>query len=168
MGFEYQTGGIELPSFKHSNAPKRYKLKITVRTYQTFFIIDSGKHGKQVLWQTVKTLIKCRILRNFIRVCAVSEVKINLQTTDLEKHHFIEILTGNPIKTKKYNSILILSTCMGKSIKMKRVMQTHTPVLHSGRKVFRGFLFSSCDCIGFVWDLNKFYKCSFNKQFVYI
>ena len=35
--------------------------------------------------------------------------------------HFIEILTGNHVKNKIGNSILIVSICMGLSIRMKRV-----------------------------------------------
>ena len=41
-----------------------------------------------------------------------------------EIHYFIEILTGNLLKYKIGKDILILSTCMGKSIRMKRVDST--------------------------------------------
>ena len=34
----------------------------------TFFILDTGKH---ILWQTVKTQMKCHIRQHFIRVCIV-------------------------------------------------------------------------------------------------
>ena len=34
---------------------------------------------KRVLWQTVKTQMKCRIMWHFIRVCTVCSDKINLQ-----------------------------------------------------------------------------------------
>ena len=59
-----------------------------------FFILDIGK---QVLWQTVKTQMKCCIRQHFIRVCTVCyKDKNNLQGQ--KKHHFIESLTSNPLK----------------------------------------------------------------------
>ena len=61
------------------------------------FILDTGK---QVIWQKVKTQMKCRINRHFIRVC-------NLCQDETEIHHFIENLTGNAVKHKKENSIHI-------------------------------------------------------------
>ena len=60
---------------------------------------------KQVLWQTVKTQMKCHIRRHFIWVSTVSGTEI---------HNFIEILTVNTLY-EMGNSILVLSTCMEKS-----------------------------------------------------
>ena len=42
------------------------------------------------------------------------------QSSGTEIYHFIEIF-GNPFKYKMVNSILIVSICMGYSIRMKRV-----------------------------------------------
>ena len=39
----------------------------------------------------------------------------------IKKMHKLESFTGDPVKYKMGNSILILSTYMGKSIRMKRV-----------------------------------------------
>ena len=43
------------------------------------------------------------------------------QSSQTEIYHFKEILTGNPLKYKMDNSMLIQSTCMGNSIRIKRV-----------------------------------------------
>ena len=56
----------------------------------TLFIIATPKC---VLWQTVKTQMKCRIMRHFIRVCTVCEEKIDLQN---RYNIFLEIIPGDP------------------------------------------------------------------------
>ena len=43
------------------------------------------------------------------------------QSSRTEIYHFYEIVTGNPLKYKMDNSILILSTRMRNSIRIKRV-----------------------------------------------
>ena len=64
--------------------------------------------GKQVLWQTVKTQTKCPDKQNLQgQKCII----------------FLEILTGNLLKYTMVYSILILSKCMGLSIRMKRVKE---------------------------------------------
>ena len=55
---------------------------------------------KLVLWQTVKTQMKCHIMWHFIRVCTVCEDKIDLQR---KKYN---ILLDTP-KKMKYRKILI-------------------------------------------------------------
>ena len=71
------------------------------RRQLTLFIMDTGK---QVLWKTVKNLMKCHIRWHFISVCTVC-------SSGTEIHQSIEILTGNPLKYKMDNSILIVSIC---------------------------------------------------------
>ena len=56
-------------------------LKLNLHWYQkqfnfTLFTLDTCK---QVLWQTVKTQMKCSIRQHFIRACTVSLDKNNLQ-----------------------------------------------------------------------------------------
>ena len=69
---------------------KYYKISFS---FFTLFILDTGK---QVLLQTVKTQMKCRIRRHFIRV---SSVCLRLkQTSGIEICNFIEISTCDPIK----------------------------------------------------------------------
>ena len=82
----------------------------------TLFILDTRK---QVLRQTVKTQMKCRIRRHFIRVFTVCKDINNLQGQKFI-HHYLEISNCDPLKYKMGKSICFLSTCMGKSIRMKR------------------------------------------------
>ena len=53
---------VEQGPFKHEQTKALISLHITL------FIQDTGK---QVIWQTVKNQMKCRIRRYFIRVCTV-------------------------------------------------------------------------------------------------
>ena len=81
---------------------------------QIYFAV-SDKHvsfritGKQVHLQTVK----------------IEEMPHNqgLHCKNINKsymHHNLEISTGDPLKYKMGNSILILSICLGTAIRMKR------------------------------------------------
>ena len=56
------------------------------------FILDTSK---QVLWQTVNALMKCHIRWHHISLHCL--LRYNQSS---EIHHFIEILTGNPLKYK--------------------------------------------------------------------
>ena len=47
-------------------------------------------------WQTVKSQMKCRMRRHFIKVCTVCQDK--KQSLGGEIHDFIEMLTGNRLK----------------------------------------------------------------------
>ena len=69
----------------------------------SIFILDTGK---QVLWQKVKTQMKCRSMRHFIRVCTVYKEK---KSSDTGIHRNLEISTCDPLKYKMGNSMLILS-----------------------------------------------------------
>ena len=60
------------------------------------------------LWQTVKTQMKCRIMRHFMRVCTVC-LDTNNRYGLLNLGHFIETLTGNHLKYKMDNYMLIVS-----------------------------------------------------------
>ena len=68
----------------------------------TLFILDTGK---QVLFQTVKTQMKCCIMRHFIRVCTVCQDKNNLQGLKYIKN--LEILTCKSLKYKMDKSMYI-------------------------------------------------------------
>ena len=70
-----------------------FATKIVARLTLTLFIMDTSE---EVLWQTFKTLFAMN-------------------------KSFVEILTGNPLKCKMDNSILIVTICMGYFIRMKRV-----------------------------------------------
>ena len=75
--------------------------------------------GKQVLWQTVKTLMSNMAAFHPVLHCLLgydAAIFRDRNTTQLE------ISTCVPLKYKMDNSIHFLSTCMGKSIRMKRVM----------------------------------------------
>ena len=72
--------------------------------------------GKQVLWQTVKT----DEMPHNVTFHQGLHCKNRKQIFMTEMHLNSEISTCHPLKSKMGNSILILSTCMGKSIIMKR------------------------------------------------
>ena len=63
------------------------------------FLSTSSTHwrpetSKRILWQTVKTQMKCRIRRHFIRVCTVCYDKIDLQRKNCNL--FSDIITYGP------------------------------------------------------------------------
>ena len=67
--------------------------------------------GKQVLWQAVKTQIKCRMTWHFIKgLHCLLRLK---QSSGTEIYPFIETLPENPLRYKMDYPILIVSICMG-------------------------------------------------------
>ena len=56
----------------------------------TFFILETCK---KILWQTVKTHMKCCIRQHFVRICTVCLDKTIFRN---RIHHFIDYLTDNP------------------------------------------------------------------------
>ena len=71
------------------------------------------------VWQTMKTEMKCRIMRHFIRVCTVSEDKIDLQR---KKYNILfEIITVDPSIHPMDHLDFIECSFMGKPIGLKRV-----------------------------------------------
>ena len=70
----------------------------------------------QVLWQAVKTLMKCSIVLHFIRVCAVCLDKNNLQGQ--KKHQNLENSTCDPLMCTMGSPMLSVSICMEKSIRI--------------------------------------------------
>ena len=63
---------------------------------------------KRVLWQTVKTQMKCRIMRHFIWVCTVCLDKLNIQRK--KYNNSLEIITcENSINTKDYLDLIVWS-----------------------------------------------------------
>ena len=84
-----------------------------VSRMKRLFILDTCKH---VHWQTVRNnMEQWRIMRHLIRVCTSEQSSVT------GAHHFISILTRNPLKYKVGYWILIVSICMGYFIRMKRV-----------------------------------------------
>ena len=84
------------------------------------------KCPERVLWQTMKTKMKCRKLRHFIRVYTVYLGKLHLQR---KKYNIIlEVITGDPsIYTVDHPDITV-SNFMEYSIGPKRV--NHHKVVH--------------------------------------
>ena len=84
-----------------------FALASTRMTFLTLFTLDTRK---QVLWQTVKTQMKCHLLH-----CLLYDKKQSLGTL---MHHNSEIFTCDSIKHKPDYPIHL-----GKSIRMKRVKE---------------------------------------------
>ena len=74
---------------------------------------------KRVLLQTVKTLMKCSIVLHFIRVSTVLPRLNKPSGSDI--HHNYEISSSDPQNSQLDNPILIVSICMGKSIRIQKV-----------------------------------------------
>ena len=63
-------------------------------TPYTIYILDASE---QVLWQTVKILMKFCIMWHFISFCSCLFAR-QKQSSGTEMHHFIENLTSYPLK----------------------------------------------------------------------
>ena len=59
--------------------------------------------GKRVLWQTLKTKMKCRIGGISSWSALFAEVS-KKQPSETEKHNFIEILTDNPLQNGQFHT----------------------------------------------------------------
>ena len=73
---------------------------------------------KQVLWQTVKTQMKCRIMQHFIRVFT--------NQSSAEKNSFLEIVSCNPSIHTMDHPDLTESNFMENSIGPKGLKRTAT------------------------------------------
>ena len=62
------------------------------------------EYMQAVIWQIVKTQIKCCIMQHFIRVCTICKDKNNIHNKEM--HHNLESFTGDLLKYKMGNSIL--------------------------------------------------------------
>ena len=77
-----------------------------------------GTLPKWVLWQTVKTQMKCCMMQHFIGVCTVCNDKIDLQRNAIL---FLKIITCDPsIYTMEHHDFIVCSF-KENSIGLKRV-----------------------------------------------
>ena len=97
-------------------------VEITLRNLET---------PKWIVWQPVKTKMKCSIMLHFMWVCTVC-FRLN-QPSGTEIHHYLENSTCGPLKYTMGSPILIVSICMWKSSEYKRLMSLIwiTPLLSS-------------------------------------
>ena len=68
---------------------------------------------KRLFWQTEETQMECSIMLHFIRVCTVCY--------DYNIHSVAKKSTCDPVKYTMGGPLLIVSICMGKSIRIQRV-----------------------------------------------
>ena len=76
------------------------------------------RNPQRVLWQTLKTQMKCRMMRHFIRACNVCQDKQDFQRKKLE------IETCEPSIYTTDHPVFIVCSSMGNSIGPKMVRNT--------------------------------------------
>ena len=85
----------------------------------TLCIMDTPKW---ILWQTVKTQMKCSIMQHNAAFHQGLHCLLRLKhPSGTEIYHNLENYTCDPLMYTMGSPILMVSICMGKSIKMKRL-----------------------------------------------
>ena len=83
---------------------------------------------KCILWQTVKTQIKCRIMQHFIRVWTICQDKNNLQRKKIQ--FYLDNITCHPSIYTMDNLKFIVPNMKEKSISAYRVNKALTKGSH--------------------------------------